>query len=1053
MKSAARFAAFLAACAAHAEVDYIKDVKPLLQERCYACHGALKQKGSLRLDTAASIFKGGESGPAIDRNSSEKSLLLQRVTSADTDERMPPEHEGELFKEAQVAVLRAWIASGAKAPADEKPESDPRDHWAFRPRTRPAVPTVRNATWVRNPIDAFIAAQHEKHGLTPEKDAPREVLMRRLWIDLTGVPPSAEEASAFLAADTYEATVDKLLADPRHGERWARHWMDVWRYSDWWGLNEQLRNSQKHMWHFRDWIVESLNANVPYDEMLRQMLAADELYPADPQKLRATGFLARNFFLFNRNPWMEETVEHVSKGLLGLTMNCTKCHDHKYDPISQTDFYRMRAFFEPLHVRLDAVPGELDFEKNGIPRVFDGLLDEPTFRYIRGEESKPDKSAPVAPGVPALLAQGDLAARSVTLPAEASQPERRAWVLEAHIADARKKLADARDKAAQAKKTATPPPAVEAKPTTGTGVSFVENFASLDQKRWKLFGSEWEMKPGNLSQKRDGQQSAVLRLLEPAPRDFDATLRFTIHGGSTYRSVGISFDSTRPDPTKPGDTKDTEVFIYASGHPPGPKLQAAFRSDGQDHYPADGLRAEKVALNREHTLRVRVRDNLVNASLNGGDVLAWRSPLPRCDGSLQFTTFDAVASFHEITIAPLPPDSRLTDASAKTKPVTVNAESAVELADARLDSVIKRADAMRAVWNSSPDAKDKRDAAIRAEQKVAVLELRQKASDADKATKAERVLAEPLKPDATFTALTGAQWTPTRFKDSTKDDPRITFPPISTGRRTALAAWIADARNPLTARVAVNHIWARHMGQPLVATMFDFGRKGALPTHPELLDWLASELVESGWDMRRIHRLIVTSAAYRMSSSLAGAEASSGKDPDNRHLWRRLPQRIESEVVRDSLLALSGELDPALGGPSVAPSAQENSRRRSLYFFHSNIEKNRFLATFDAADVKDCYRRDQSIVPQQALAMSNSALVHTAAEKIAARITKSAPEEPAFIRAAWLQLLAIAPGETELAATTRSLAAWRALPGANDTTARAQFIRVLLNHNDFVTLR
>ncbi|MEK0448843.1 MAG: hypothetical protein RL088_1111 [Verrucomicrobiota bacterium] len=844
MKSAARFAAFLAACAAHAEVDYIKDVKPLLQERCYACHGALKQKGGLRLDTAAAIFKGGESGPAIDRNSSEKSLLLQRVTSADTDERMPPEHEGELFKEAQVAVLRAWIASGAKAPADEKPESDPRDHWAFRPRTRPAVPAVRNAAWVRNPIDAFIAAQHEQHGLAPQKEAPREVLMRRLWIDLTGIPPSAEEASAFLAADTYEATVDKLLAAPRHGERWARHWMDVWRYSDWWGLNEQLRNSQKHMWHFRDWIVESLNANVPYDEMLRQMLAADELYPADPQKLRATGFLARNFFLFNRNPWMEETVEHVSKGLLGLTMNCTKCHDHKYDPISQTDFYRMRAFFEPLHVRLDAVPGELDFEKNGIPRVFDGLLDEPTFRYIRGEESKPDKSAPIAPGVPALLSHGDMQIHSVTLPIEAAEPERQPWVAESHIAEARQKLASARTAADQARAALT------------------------------------------------------------------------------------------------------------HGHP------------------------------------------------------------------------------------------KLTEA-----------ENAVAIASARLESVTKRAEAMRAQWSGSADAKAKREAAIRADQKIAVIQVQQTASSAEKAAEAEKLLTQPLGADADFVRLSGAQWTPTRFKDSTKDDPRIAFPPTSTGRRTALAAWITDARNPLTARVAVNHIWARHMGQPLVATMFDFGRKGATPTHPELLDWLASELVESGWDMRRIHRLIVTSAAYRMSSSLAGAEASSGKDPDNRHLWRRLPQRIESEVVRDSLLALSGELDATLGGPSVAPSAQENSRRRSLYFFHSNIEKNRFLATFDAADVKDCYRRDQSIVPQQALAMSNSALVHTAAEKIAARLTKSAPEEPAFIRAAWLQLLAIAPGETELAATTRSLAAWRALPGANDTTARAQFIRVLLNHNDFVTLR
>ena len=420
---------------------------------------------------------------------------------------------------------------------------------------------------------------------------------------------------------------------------------------------------------------------------------------------------------------------------------------------------------------------------------------------------------------------------------------------------------------------------------------------------------------------------------------------------------------------------------------------------------------------------------------------------------MQFTTFDALVSFHEITIAPLAAATQLVEPSTKADTAATDAEAALEIAAARLDSVIKRAEAMRAAWDSAADAREKRDVAIRSEQKVAVLELRQKASDAEKAKKAEKLLTEPLKPDASFTPLAGAQWTPTRFKDSTKDDPGIAFPQTSTGRRSALAAWITDARNPLAARVAVNHIWTRHMGQPLVATMFDFGRKGAPPTHPELLDWLASELVESGWDMRRIHRLIVTSAAYRMSSSLAGAEASAARDPDNRHLWRRLPQRIESEVVRDSLLSLSGELDTTRGGPSIPAAAQENSKRRSLYFFHSNIEKNRFLSTFDAADVKDCYRRDESIVPQQALAMSNSALVHAAAETIAVRLTTATPEEPAFIRAAWMQLLAIAPSDTELAATTRALAAWRAVPGANDTTARVQFIRALLNHNDFVTLR
>ena len=237
----------------------------------------------------------------------------------------------------------------------------------------------------------------------------------------------------------YEQLVDRLLNDPRYGERWGRHWMDIWRYSDWWGLGQELRNSQKHIWHWRDWIVESLNDDTSYDEMIRQMLAADELYPEDLGKLRATGYLARNWFLFNRDPWMDEIVEHVSKGFLGLTMNCSKCHDHKYDPIQQVDFYRMRAFFEPYHVRTDVVPGVSDLVQDGIPRVYDGLLDKPTFLYIRGNEKTPDSSMVITPGVPKLLSFKPIQINPVMLPVSAWQPARRPWVLKAYLDAAREK--------------------------------------------------------------------------------------------------------------------------------------------------------------------------------------------------------------------------------------------------------------------------------------------------------------------------------------------------------------------------------------------------------------------------------------------------------------------------------------------------------------------------------------------------------------------------------------------------------------------------------------
>lgn len=257
--------------------------------------------------------------------------------------------------------------------------------------------------------------------------------------------------------------------------------------------------------------------------------------------------------------------------------------------------------------------------------------------------------------------------------------------------------------------------------------------------------------------------------------------------------------------------------------------------------------------------------------------------------------------------------------------------------------------------------------------------------------KSEKQGAVAVTPTDRFAPLVGAKWTPTRFFSSGADDPAVTFGPQSTGRRKALAEWITDRRNPLTARVAVNHLWARHLGTPLVPTVFDFGRKGIAPAHPELLDWLAAELMDSGWSMKHLHRLIVSSATYRMSSSSAGRDANVAKDPDNTNGWRRTPIRLESEVVRDSILSLAGTIDLTRGGPPIKPAEQVESRRRSLYFFHSNNDRNLFLTTFDEATVKECYRREQSIVPQQALAMTNSRLILDASKLIAERIEKATP--------------------------------------------------------------
>ena len=327
--------------------------------------------------------------------------------------------------------------------------------------------------------------------------------------------------------------------------------------------------------------------------------------------------------------------------------------------------------------------------------------------------------------------------------------------------------------------------------------------------------------------------------------------------------------------------------------------------------------------------------------------------------------------------------------------------------------------------------------------------------------------------------MTGAAWTPTRFFNSGKDDPEVIFSSTSTGRRTALANWLTDRRNPLTARVAVNHIWTRHMGQPLVPTVFDFGRKGTPPVHQELLDWLAAELIDSGWSMKHLHELIVESAVYRMSSSVRTygiAEGEFGRngdgestasspdllvspspslmsDPENRYWWRRVPIRMESQLVRDSLLSMAGTLDSTMGGPSIPADQQAASTRRSLYFFHSNNDRSLFLTTFDEALVKDCYRREQSIVPQQALALSNSQLALDASQQIAQRLSKGVHEDEEFARIAFRVVTGINAGEAEITASVSALESWKKLSGGSPETARANLIWALINHNDFVTLR
>ena len=706
----------------------------------------------------------------------------------------------------------------------------------FETVKRPPVPKVQNAGWVRNPIDAFLAAEHEERGLKPRPEANRATLLRRVYLDLIGLPPTPDELHSFLddsSTDAFEKVVDRLLKDPRYGERWGRHWMDVWRYADWAGWGAQVRDSQPHIWHWRDWIVESLNRDKSYDRMVLEMLAADELVPNDADALRATGFLVRNFKLLSREKWLEDTVEHTTQAFLGVTVACARCHDHMFDPILQKEYYHVRAVFEPHQVRIDRLPGQPDIKKDGLPRVYDANLAVPTYLFIRGDERTPEKT-PLPPGVPAVLGGKPFQVQEVKLPLGAYAPDKRDFVI-------------------------------------------AETLAAAE---------------ANAVKERQALESARNAKMPDAIALAELNLQAA-------------------------ETKLAAVTAI--------------------------VRAEKFA----------------NAGKKDSE--EWKK-----------AATDAVIAQRKQAIA----DARKNLIAAQ------NSKGKIDVAE-------------KAVAKAEADVK--------------------------------------LPPTTAYTPLATTN-----------------YPTSSSGRRLAFARWIADRDNPLTARVAINHIWLRHFGQAIVPSVFDFGKNGRKPSHPALLDWLAVELMEHGWSTKYIHRLIVTSTAYRMASTSDDANVT--HDRDNIYLWRMPSRRLEAEVVRDCVFYVAGKLDPAMGGPDIPHAQGLTTPRRSIYFQHAQEKQMEFLKLFDSPAVTECYSRKESVQPQQALALANSELTRTQSRTLAQSL--SAKDEIAFVTAAFERILSRPPTETEMTECTAFLKSRPQTPGVDGALrARESLINVLMNHHEFVTVR
>lgn len=1125
--------------------DYARDIKPLIKERCLACHGALKKSGGLRLDTGELIRRGGDGGPSVEPGAPDESLLIERVTEPDAALRMPP--EGPPLEPRQIEALKAWIAAGAPSPEGEAPEPDPRDHWAFRPPVRPEVPRQEGAAWGRNPIDAFIAAEHHAHGLAPAPEADKGTLLRRVAIDLTGLPPTREELRAFLddpAPDAYERAVDRLLASPQYGERWGRHWMDVWRYSDWYGrrLVPDVWNSAPQIWRWRDWIVRSLNADKGYDRMVSEMLAADEIAPGDDEAAAATGYLIRNWYALNPNQWMRDNVEHTGKAFLGLTFNCAHCHDHKYDPIKHTDYFAFRAFFEPIGIRQDRMPGEADPgpfqeyeyvkqrnpQRLGMVRIYDKTADAPTWFYTGGDErNRVQDRGTIPPGVPAVLKDPAMTIAAINLPPRAyyhglqpaiQQTERE--VRTAALKQAEAQVAE-REKAVAASLPGLRERRDAQKRQFLTAVAFADPFGqsrALAGKRSLILDATVGRRIINNDLKgirplAEGTtlsfRLAILReshvnvqLAKDAVKGLTAgAVIFEAGSIRSYQPGGTAeFEAGRYDRAagqdlfdihwtfepkadralltvispKDGATLVDRVPVAINGWIPAQGLtldahtgcvvafdEIALRAPGPE--PSAGL-IEAVRLDFESPEPgllddVVGRDGWFDSNFQQApawsfvaDTTAWSDDLAREAGDLRATIRGAEAC--ELGLA-----------SAEAR------RTATRDALASLEATII---ADRAKYGEAPDQDPTATGrgASRAERAVSVLaaeaalaEAKQRSADLEAKPTGDKAWNDSLKAATAAliqarTALDAARAAASDpGRDATYSPLSLPSPSTSTGRRKALAEWITGPRNPLTARVAINHMWMRHFHAPLVATVFDFGRNGARPTHPALLDWLAVELMESGWSQKHIHRLIVTSRAYRMDSSTAASPENPARDPANAFLWRMNPGRMEAEVVRDGILRLAGDLDLAMGGQELENDKAATTRRRSLYYacYPEDGGKSEFGALFDAADAAECYRRPQSIVPQQALALTNSELIHGASAKLAAALGKQIPAGD-FIAAAFEQILSRPPTPEELALCTRFLDRQAAaLKSRNapdvDGEARASLVRALFNHNDFLTIR
>ena len=971
----------------------------ILTAKCVRCHGPEKQKSGLRLDTRTAALEGGIDGPAILPGKSAESDLVRRILGQ-TKPRMP--YKEPPLEAAEIAAIRAWIDAGAPGPAaatadakaDAKAggkaeakagattETPTPKHWAYTKPVRPEIPAVQRKEWMKTPIDAFVLARLEHEGLEPSPEAPREILLRRVTLDLTGLPPSPAEIDAFLAdtsADAYEKVVDRLLASPHYGERWARPWLDLARYAD---TNGYEKDNRRTAWKWRDWVIAAFNSDMPFRQFTIEQIAGDMLKDAGPDQRIATGF-HRNTLLNQEGGidveearWetLVDRVNTTATVWLGTTLACAQCHNHKFDPFSQKDYYRMLALFDNAEYRIQ---GEG-------PKVMDKWIVEPELE----------------------LATPAQAARKKSLEEEIARVRARLEATTPALA------------AAQAiwerERTAPPPTWTTLRPVSARSAGG----ATLDVAE-------------------DGS----VTVSGPNPDRDTYTLGARLPAGpvTAFRIEALA-EPPRGSPGRADYGSFVVTRLAVEAAPPGgrPRALPLARAEADSDSSAAGLldRDDDTGWggsDPSHSYAAVVQPTAPVGP--GGDVaitLEHQGQQPR--NNLRRFRLSVTSSPHPWGGLALP-----------DKVLTIVAIPKSQRSEAQQKEL---ADYYRGLSPSrEPDRRKLR------ELRKALAEL----AIPTAMTVRERPTGER---PSTPLRVRGAFTSPGERLYAAVPAALHPLPESAMPNRLGLALWLVDENNPLTPRVTVNRIWEQYFGHGLVETSEDFGTQGERPSHPELLDWLATEFLQQGTHLKPIHRLIVLSATYRQSSHVTPALRE--HDPYNRLLARGPRFRIEAEMVHDLALAASGLLSGKVGGPSVFPfqpegiwdnpysddrwqtSAGEDRYRRALYTFARRTAPYPGLTVFDAPSREFCTaRRVRTNTPLQALTTLNDPVFFEAARALAARTLKeaaAAPEERAVL--AFRLCTARRPTAPEVAPLLsfeeRQLARFKADPEAARAVAGAQ---------------